>query len=185
MTRFVWIAVLGLAGCGGLFGRGDIPDPTPAPIILPPSGTFSDVPTPGQVADAAATTAANSAANAAAGAVNTATNAATNAAQAAVPSGVTDAAGQVQQAAAAVAGANAALGQETVALGDPSEGGLWLKTGLVQAETQGVVTAQNGESVPVLLRPLDGAGGAQISLQALQALGLPLTGLSPVTVSRG
>ncbi|MEM7642032.1 MAG: hypothetical protein AAF366_05840 [Pseudomonadota bacterium] len=78
-----------------------------------------------------------------------------------------------------------ALGQETVALGDPSEGGLWLKTALVSAETQGVATAQNGESVPVLLRPLDGAGGAQISLQALQSLGLPLTGLSPVTVSRG
>ncbi|UWQ21206.1 hypothetical protein [Jannaschia sp. W003] len=77
-----------------------------------------------------------------------------------------------------------ALGAETVSLGDPADAGLWVKTGLVSSETSGTVTASSGEKIAVTLRPLGGAGGAQISLSALQGLGLPLAGLHPVTLAR-
>lgn len=85
--------------------------------------------------------------------------------------------------AAAETSAGGDLGAETVSLGDPGDPGLWVKTDLVSAETPGVVTAADGSKVTVTLRPLGGSGGAQISLSALQALGLPLAGLHPVTVS--
>lgn len=72
-----------------------------------------------------------------------------------------------------------------VALGDPSDPGLWVKTALVGADTPGRVVTANGRTLDVTLRPQpQGAdGGAQISLAALQALRLPLTALTPVTVS--
>ena len=88
------------------------------------------------------------------------------------------------RAVAAAAPAGGTLGEETVALGDPTDAGLWVKTGLVTAEVAGTVRTAGGEAVAVTLRPLGGAGGAQISLSALQALGLPLAGLHPVTVAR-
>lgn len=80
--------------------------------------------------------------------------------------------------------AGSELGQVTVALGDPVDGGLWVKSGLVDAETPGTVRTGAGDAIAVTLRPLGSEGGPQISLSALQALGLPLTGLHPVVLAR-
>lgn len=80
--------------------------------------------------------------------------------------------------------AGRALGEVTVSLGNPADTGLWVKTALVSEEVPGTVTTASGESVAVALRPLDGSGGAQISLSALQALGLSLAGLHTVTLAR-
>jgi len=72
----------------------------------------------------------------------------------------------------------------TVALGDPADPGLWVKSDLVSTERWGTVRSGDGEAIAVTLRPIgSGAGGAQISLPALRALGLPITGLHPVTLS--
>jgi hypothetical protein len=97
---------------------------------------------------------------------------------------VTDDQKTAARAAAAAAPAGGVLGRETVALGDPADPGLWVKTGLVAEAGTGTVRSSGGEAIAVALRPLDTDGGAQISLSALQALGLPLTGLHPVTVAR-
>ena len=78
----------------------------------------------------------------------------------------------------------AALGPDTVSLGDPTDPGLWVKTSKVAADTPGTVTTGGGAAVAVTLRPLAGTGGAQISLSALQALGLPLAGLHAVVLAR-
>lgn len=79
-------------------------------------------------------------------------------------------------------------GGETIAsLGDPSEPGLWLRTPLVSTERQGRITTESGASVAVRLIPIAGATGAgsRISLEAMQALGVSLTDLVPLTVSLG
>lgn len=76
--------------------------------------------------------------------------------------------------------AGAELGRVFVTLGNPTEQGFWLQTTLVSAPAKGRVQADGGASVGVELRP--GAGGAQLSLAAFRALGLPLTGLPEVTV---
>ncbi|MEM7710791.1 MAG: hypothetical protein AAF264_08590 [Pseudomonadota bacterium] len=76
------------------------------------------------------------------------------------------------------------LGQATVSLGDPAEPGLWVKTTFVTEEAPGIVRTADGAVLNVTLLPLVGAGGAQMSLQAIQTLGLPLAGLSPVTIAR-
>ena len=76
------------------------------------------------------------------------------------------------------------LGEVVVALGDPTQSGLWVKTSLVSEKTPGRITTQAGETLTVDLLPLgDGDGGAQISLQALQAMSLPLAGLTTVKLS--
>ncbi|MBM2577092.1 hypothetical protein JQC91_12360 [Jannaschia sp. Os4] len=87
-------------------------------------------------------------------------------------------------AAAAAPAAGGPLGETVVSLGDPADAGLWVKTSLVTSDTPGTVTTSGGKSAAITLRPLDGAGGAQISLSALQTLGLPLVGLHPVTLAR-
>jgi hypothetical protein len=97
---------------------------------------------------------------------------------------VSEAEKDAARATAASAPSAGVLGVETVTLGDPLDAGLWIKTALVDAEAPGTVRTASGEAVAVTLRPLDGAGGAQISLSALQALGLPLAGLHPVTLAR-
>ncbi|WGH78130.1 hypothetical protein [Jannaschia ovalis] len=84
---------------------------------------------------------------------------------------------------AAAAPAAGPLGQATVALGDPADPGLWVKTALVDAERPGLVRTGGGDGIAVTLRPLGSDGGAQISLAALRALGLPLTGLHTVTLA--
>lgn len=97
---------------------------------------------------------------------------------------VSDAEKAAARAAAASAPAGGELGQVTVALGDPTDPGLWVKSDLVSEEVPGTVRTGRGEAIAVTLRPLGSDGGPQISLAALRALGLPLTGLFPVTLAR-
>ncbi|SDZ26989.1 hypothetical protein SAMN05444004_10929 [Jannaschia faecimaris] len=97
---------------------------------------------------------------------------------------VSEAEKEAARQAAAVAPAGGELGMVTVSLGSPSEPGLWVKSALVTEDTPGTVRTGDGDAIAVTLRPLGGAGGAQISLSALQALGLPLAGLFPVTLAR-
>ena len=71
------------------------------------------------------------------------------------------------------------LGTTVASLGDPSQPGFWVKTPLVQSETDGrIVNPANGKSAKVRLIPLGGAGGgSQVSLPALQLIGVSLTDL--------
>lgn len=93
-----------------------------------------------------------------------------------------------QRAAAAQAPASAEtrLGTTVGSLGNPSEGGFWIKTPLVQARAQGrIVNPATGKSAQVELIPLTGGGsGSQVSLAALQLLGVPLTDLPTLEVYR-
>lgn len=98
---------------------------------------------------------------------------------------VSEADKEAARAAAAAAPAGGELGDVTVSLGSPAESGLWVKSALVSADTPGTVRTNDGKAIAVTLRPLGGAGGPQISLSALQALGLPLVGLHPVTLAAG
>jgi hypothetical protein len=83
------------------------------------------------------------------------------------------------------AAATGALGTTVASLGT-TDPGLWLETPLVSAPTQGTVE-YNGETVSVELRPSGGepGSGSQISLEAMRALGAPLTGLPELTVYGG
>ena len=77
------------------------------------------------------------------------------------------------------------LGSTIASLGNASEGGMWLKTPLVRTQSKGrVVDAETGRSANVTLIPLGGvaSGGSQISLKAMQALGLGLTDLPDLRV---
>ena len=76
-----------------------------------------------------------------------------------------------------------ALGTTIASLGSPTEPGIWMKTPLVNAVTEGRVDYK-GKSVNVELRPSGGAAGSgsQISLAAMRLLEAPLTGLPEVTV---
>ena len=77
-----------------------------------------------------------------------------------------------------------ALGTTIAALGDPTQAGLWLRTPLVTTERPGVVR-YGGQSVAVTLVPLPDAApgaGSQLSLQAMRALGAPLTELVEIRV---
>lgn len=86
-------------------------------------------------------------------------------------------------AAPAPAAPSGRLGTTVASLGSPTAGGLWLETALVDAPTQGRVE-YNGKSVTVQLRPSGGepGSGSQISLEAMRALGAPLTGLPELAV---
>ena len=77
------------------------------------------------------------------------------------------------------------LGRTVASLGNAAEPGLWLKTPLVQTEQPGTVYyAATNKSVTVTLIPIDGpaTAGSRLSLQAMQELGAPLTGLPEVNV---
>lgn len=76
------------------------------------------------------------------------------------------------------------LGETLAGLGAPGERGMWLSTGLVSSARPGRILAASGQVLAVELRPSGTAPGAgsQISLQAMQALGLPLSGLAPLRV---
>ncbi|WP_265501692.1 hypothetical protein [Paracoccus beibuensis] len=93
-----------------------------------------------------------------------------------------------QRAAAAEAPAQAEtrLGTTVGSLGNPAEGGFWIKTPLVQERAMGrVVNPATGKSAKVELIPLGGGGsGSQVSLPALQLLGVPLTDLPTLEVYR-
>lgn len=92
-----------------------------------------------------------------------------------------------QKAAAAKAPevAEVKLGNTIASLGDPTEGGFWIKTPLVKARGIGrIVNPANGKSAKVDLIPLDGpaSGGSQVSLPALQLIGVSLTDLPTIEV---
>lgn len=92
-----------------------------------------------------------------------------------------------QKAAAAQAPevAETRLGTTIASLGDPTEGGFWIKTPLVSARGIGrIVNPANGKSAKVDLIPLDGpaSGGSQVSLPALQLIGVSLTDLPTIEV---
>ena len=89
-------------------------------------------------------------------------------------------------AAQAPAAAEQRLGTTVASLGNPAEGGFWVKTPLVDAPAQGrIVNPATGKSAKVELRPLTGGGtGSQVSLPALQLLGVPLTALPTLEVYR-
>ena len=72
------------------------------------------------------------------------------------------------------------LGIVSVALGSPAQPGLWLKSNLVAAPTQGRAVLADGAGVNVELLPSD--GGATLSFSAYRALGLGLTDLPQVQV---
>lgn len=76
------------------------------------------------------------------------------------------------------------LGSTIASLGDPTDPGFWLKTGLVSALTPGRVETRGGASANLELRP-SGAevnAGSQISLPAMRVLDVPLTDLPELTV---
>lgn len=83
--------------------------------------------------------------------------------------------------------AEARLGTTVASLGNPTEGGFWIKTPLVRERGVGrIVNPATGKSAKVDLIPLDGpaSGGSQVSLPALQLLGVSLTDLPTIEVFR-
>lgn len=80
----------------------------------------------------------------------------------------------------------ALLGETVASLGDPGEAGFWLKTPLVEVETQGRLEVEGGKSIAVTLKPIsaDAGAGSEISLAAMRALGLGLTDLPNLKVYR-
>ena len=78
------------------------------------------------------------------------------------------------------AGGEQTLGKTAVALGNVTEPGFWLRSGLVKKPGAGRVVTASGGSIAVDLIP--GTGAAQLSLAAFRALGLPLTELPEVTI---
>lgn len=77
------------------------------------------------------------------------------------------------------------LGVTIASLGDPAEGGMWLKTALVDRQRDGrIVWKDNGNSVNVTLVPIEGdaTSASRISLDAMRQLGVPLTALPEVLV---
>ncbi|MBY6166488.1 hypothetical protein KUW14_11590 [Pseudooceanicola nitratireducens] len=77
------------------------------------------------------------------------------------------------------------LGVTIASLGNAAEPGVWLKTPLVQQPGEGQVSYQ-GRGVTAQLIPIAGpaTAGSRASLQLMQQLGAPLTGLPELRVSR-
>ncbi|WP_019955737.1 hypothetical protein [Yoonia vestfoldensis] len=90
-----------------------------------------------------------------------------------------------RQAATQVSAGGAEIGNTIATLGSPTEPGIWLKTPLVTAVTQGRIRYQ-GRTINAELRPSGGAAGSgsQISLAAMRLIEAPLTGLVDLTVLR-
>lgn len=77
------------------------------------------------------------------------------------------------------------LGTTIASLGDPAQGGMWVKTALVTRQGPGrVVWKDNGNAAEVTLIPIEGdpSAGSRISLDAMRALGVPLTALPELLV---
>ncbi len=77
------------------------------------------------------------------------------------------------------------FGTTVATLGDPTEGGIWIKTPLISSRQKGRIVAANGKEVVADLIPLEGpsTAGSRMSLQAMQALGLALTDLHTVAIN--
>ncbi|KGJ04649.1 hypothetical protein SAMN04487972_10727 [Paracoccus halophilus] len=92
---------------------------------------------------------------------------------------------QKADAAAPPVAAERRLGSTIASLGDPSVPGFWVKTPLVRSEVQGrILNPANGKSAKVRLIPLAGpaSAGSQVSLPALQLIGVSLTDLPMIEV---
>jgi hypothetical protein len=78
------------------------------------------------------------------------------------------------------------LGPTLVTLGNPANPGIWLETGYVNEVTAGRVETASGQSINIELRPSGGepGSGSEISLPAMQLLGLSLTAIVELTVYR-
>ena len=77
------------------------------------------------------------------------------------------------------------FGTTVASLGDATEGGIWIKTPLVSKRQRGKVSTASGQSIEADLIPIDGpdTAGSRISLQAMLALGLPLTALPELVLA--
>ena len=107
-------------------------------------------------------------------------------AQSAAQLDTTTGAEKAQAAAPTTAGRK--LGVTIASLGDPSQSGFWIKTPLVKSEGNGrIVNPATGKSANVRLIPLGGpaSAGSQVSLPALQMLGVSLTDLPTIEVYEG
>lgn len=89
---------------------------------------------------------------------------------------------QSQTAAVPQQGAVGTRGTTVAGLGDPGIPGLWLETALVSQAGAGRVRTSNGSSLVLTLKPLPGEGGSRLSIDAMRALGVPLTELVELTV---
>lgn len=160
-------AVLALAACNTATTSGTATTARPATTVEP--GEVDSNLTPEQVAAATAITRAPAprpAARASAAQLDTTTAEQRQAAAAATP-----------------AGAEQKLGNTVASLGNPAEGGFWIKTPLVETRGIGrIVNPANGKSAKVDLIPLEGGSGSQVSLPALQLLGISLTDLPTIEV---
>ncbi|KIQ68359.1 hypothetical protein [Wenxinia marina] len=81
-------------------------------------------------------------------------------------------------------GGETRLGTTLATLGNPAEPGIWIETPYVDTVTAGRVETAAGEGINVELRPSGGAAGSgsEISLPAMQLLGLSLTAIEELTV---
>ncbi|MGP9804198.1 hypothetical protein [Paracoccus sp. NSM] len=78
------------------------------------------------------------------------------------------------------------LGTTIASLGNPAEAGFWIRTPLVTERAMGrIVNPATGKSAQVELIPLTSGGtGSQVSLSAMQLLGVALTDLPRLEVYR-
>lgn len=156
--RLVLPALL-LAGCTQMGGQVGRPDAAPAPAVLEGASNAATAVTRAPAPRAAARSTAAQ--------LDTTTP---------------------QQRAAAAQPARAAetkLGTTVASLGDPTRSGFWIRTPLVKEPAMGRLrNPANGKSAQVELLPLDGPAGAgsQVSLPALQLLGISLTDLPTIEV---
>lgn len=75
-------------------------------------------------------------------------------------------------------------GLTVASLGDATRPGLWIETPVVTEEQPGRVIGPDGTVIALTLIPSGGArgSGSRLSLEAMQALGIPLTDLPTVTI---
>ncbi|MEX1662571.1 D-galactarate dehydratase [uncultured Thioclava sp.] len=99
----------------------------------------------------------------------------------------TTTAAQRAEAAQKPATGEAKLGVTIASLGDPTDPGFWMRTGLVSVESKGrIENPKTGKSAKVTLIPTGKPAGAgsEVSLPALRLLEVPLTELPELTVYR-
>ncbi|WP_417806853.1 D-galactarate dehydratase [Thioclava sp.] len=99
----------------------------------------------------------------------------------------TTTAAQRAEAAQKPASGEAKLGATIASLGDPTDPGFWMRTGLVSVESKGrIENPKTGKSAKVTLIPSGKPAGAgsEVSLPALRLLDVPLTELPELTVYR-
>lgn len=99
----------------------------------------------------------------------------------------TTTAAQRAEAAKKPSGGEERLGSTIASLGDPTQPGFWVRTGLVSAEAEGrIEDPKTGKSAKVTLIPSGkpAGSGSEVSLPALRLLEVPLTELPELVVYR-